>query len=116
LHDGYTSHCQKETGHDTAIDAVQYEIFGEITPEILAAFDKDQNISDFNKNNNIISMVYGGMGPPSWPVAAKPGSVKGKKKGAQRAPLTPTESLWATARSHHHKTRVQYGYFSPVAP
>jgi hypothetical protein len=39
-----------------------------------------------------------------------------KKKGAQRAPLTPTESLWATARSHHHKTRCQYGYLSRAAP
>ncbi|MDA8257858.1 MAG: hypothetical protein M0Z99_19895 [Betaproteobacteria bacterium] len=61
LHDGYTSHSQKETGHDTAIDAVQYEISGEITPEISVAFDKDQNISDFKENNNNIIMVYGAM-------------------------------------------------------
>jgi hypothetical protein len=95
---------------------VQYEFSGEITPEILVVFDQDQNISDFKENNNDISMVYGAMGPASWPVAAKPGREKGKKKGAQRAPLTPTESLWATARSHHHKTHAKYGYLSRAAP
>ena len=43
------------------------------------------------------------------------GVAQDKKKGAQRAPLTPTESLPVTARSHHHKTRPEYGYFSPAA-
>jgi len=61
LHDGYTSLRQKETGHCTAIDAVQYKIFREITPETLAKLDTDQNISDFNENNNYINMVYGSM-------------------------------------------------------
>jgi hypothetical protein len=61
LHDGYTSLSQKETSHDTAIDAVQYEIFREITPETLAEFDAGQNISDFKENNNSINMVYGSM-------------------------------------------------------
>jgi len=116
LHDGYTSLSQKETVHNTAIDAVQYEIFWEITPEILAEFDADQNISDLNEINNNINMVYGSMGCPS--LSMEPSSVlaKGEKKGAQCAPLTPTESLRATARSHHHKTRWQYGYLSPAVP
>jgi hypothetical protein len=55
-----------------------------------------------------------------WIQAALPGyriapDGRYKKKGAQRAPPTPTESLQATTRSRHHKTHVEYGYLSPVA-
>jgi hypothetical protein len=102
-------------------------ILGEITRNELAFIDAGQNISDFNKNNNTISVGY------RWIRVVCPTAVRqnascgttgidqhlcrtGKKKGAQRAPLTPTESLWVTTRSHHHKTRVEYGYLSPAAP
>jgi hypothetical protein len=99
---------------------VQYEILREITPETLAKFDAGQNISDFKENNNVIRMVYALMGSRSHTLAARSkrrkAKRKTKKKGAQRAPLTPTESLPATARSHHHKTRVQYGHFFPGVP
>jgi hypothetical protein len=93
---------------------VQYEIFGEITPETLAGFDADQNISDLKENNNSISKVYKLMGWFYGHPGARSQTAKDKKKGAQRAPLTPTESLEATACSHHHKTRLQYGYLSPA--
>jgi hypothetical protein len=87
LHDGYTSLSQKETVHNTAIDAVQYEIFWEITPEILAEFDADQNISDFNEINNNINMVYGSMGCPSLSMEPAFVLAKGEKKGcAARTP------------------------------
>jgi hypothetical protein len=96
---------------------VQYEILGKITPEPLAEFDADQNISDFKENNNVIRMVYDQMGRFSCSLATRSKSAKDKrktkKKGAQRAPLTPTESLPATARSRHHKTRPQYRYLLP---
>ncbi|MDP2133769.1 MAG: hypothetical protein Q8J99_09175 [Sulfuritalea sp.] len=66
---------------------MQYEIFREITLETSARFDKDQNISDFNKNNNNINMVYGLMGWPSPPEIRQPGVPPGEKKGcATRTP------------------------------
>jgi hypothetical protein len=87
LHDGYTSLSQKETVHDTANDAVQYEIFREITPETLAGFDKDQNISDFKEINNTINVVYGDMGWLSLATDPAPAHARGKKKGcAARTP------------------------------
>jgi hypothetical protein len=66
---------------------VQYEILGEITPEPLAEFDADQNISDFKENNNIISMVYTAMGWLSRS-RAKPSVIsRDEKKGcAARTP------------------------------
>jgi hypothetical protein len=53
-------------------------------------------------------------GRRSWDTVS-PSRVRHKKKGAQRAPPTPTESLRATTRSRHHKTHAQYGYLSPGA-
>jgi hypothetical protein len=93
---------------------VQYEIFREITPLTSAAFDADQNISDFNQINNNINRVYGLMDCFSLVSATGQTVSPDKKKGAQCAPLTPTESLAATARSHHHKTRPQYRYLPPA--
>jgi hypothetical protein len=106
-----------------------------ITLENWMVFDADQNISDLNKNNNIVRMVYRQMDISSSAGAARwiSGSrllgyrpwhrlarrkfrcrqavVSGiEKKGALRAPPTPTESLLAIARSHSHKTRLKYGY------
>jgi hypothetical protein len=60
-------------------------------------FDADQNISDFKENNNDIKMVYGLMEYLSFLIDRDSRHARGKKKGAQRAPLTPTESLEATA-------------------
>jgi hypothetical protein len=65
-----TPHIDKKKPlHDTVNDAVQYEIFGEITPYASATFDADQNISDFKENNNSINMVYAVMGCLSRPLA-----------------------------------------------
>jgi len=63
---------------------VRYEIFREITPETLAEFDADQNISDFNQNNNVISMVYALMGRLSRPLATRPKMAKGKTKDEKK--------------------------------
>jgi hypothetical protein len=63
---------------------VQYEIFWEITPEILAEFDADQNISDFKENNNVIRMVYALMGRPSRPLATRSKTTKGKAKDEKK--------------------------------
>jgi hypothetical protein len=66
---------------------VQYEIFREITPETLAGFDEDQNISNFKENNNIIIKVYGSMGYLSSATNPVADHVRRQKKGcATRTP------------------------------
>jgi hypothetical protein len=126
LHDGFTSLNQKKPLSLLQLMRCNMKILRELTPEILPMFDADQNILNFNSNGNAASVVYTRQGSPCRASTAKinpgrsdrstvPASHRGQKKGAQRAPLTPTESLRATARSHHHKTRTEYGYLSPAA-
>jgi hypothetical protein len=107
---------KKETGRDTTIDAVQYEIFREITPIASAKFDADQNISDFKENNNSKHMVYALIGRLSQPSAKALATLRDEKKGCAARTPNPNREPSGNGAKPSPKTRLQYGYLSPVAP